>query len=89
MTKDEKVVKEIMARYGDTLDLKKSPYVIVEIIRHFGQQLGGVRAACAPPGGPPKVRRPDDLIKELKLRAVELSKLAASLEKVVKAKGKG
>jgi hypothetical protein len=88
MTKDEKAVKEIMARYGDTLDLKKSPYVIVEIIRQFGPQLGGVRTACAPPGGPPKLR-PDDLIKELKLRAAELSKLAANLGKAVKAGSKG
>ena len=35
MSKDEKIVKEIVKRYGETLDLRGSPYVIVEIIRQF------------------------------------------------------
>jgi len=57
MTKDEKVVKEIIDRYGEKLDLKKNPYIIVEIIRQFGPRLGVVRASCQPPGGPPATDR--------------------------------
>jgi hypothetical protein len=53
MTKDEKVIKEIIAKYGDKIDLKKNPHVILEIIRNFGSHLGGVAAECLPPGGPP------------------------------------
>ena len=54
MTKDEKVVKEIVDRYGATLDLKKNPHLILEIIKQYGPKLGGgVVADCAPPGGPP------------------------------------
>lgn len=55
MTKDEKVIKEIIDRYGEKIDLKKNPHVIIEIIRQFAGQLGGgVHAECLPPGGPPK-----------------------------------
>ncbi len=55
MTNDEVVILEIIERYGHTLDLKKSPYLITEIVRIYGPRLGGgIAAECAPPGGPPK-----------------------------------
>jgi hypothetical protein len=54
MTEEEKVIKEVIERYGEEINIKKTPYVIVEIIRTFAGRLGGVVAECAPPGGPPK-----------------------------------
>jgi prolyl 4-hydroxylase len=59
MTEEEKVIKEIIERYGEEINMKKTPYVIVEIIRAFGGRLGSgmARAACNPPGGPPERKR--------------------------------
>jgi hypothetical protein len=57
MTEEEKVIKEIIERYGEEINMKKTPYIIVEIIRNFGGRLvGRVVADCAPPGGPPPDR---------------------------------
>lgn len=85
MTKDEKVIKEIIARYGATIDLKKSPFLIVEILRQFGPRVGGPAQDCAPPGGPPKVHDPDEIIQQLKLKAAEVTKLSGLLAKAIQA----
>ncbi|MFC7519786.1 2OG-Fe(II) oxygenase [Xanthomonas populi] len=83
-SKDDKIVKDIIKRYGGTLDLKSSPYLIVEIIRQFGPQLGGgVAASCQPPGGT-KPGDPSDLIKELKGKMQEVARLSVALEKSIK-----
>lgn len=83
--KDEKVVKEIIKRYGSTLDLKSSPYLIVEIIRQYGGRIGGPAAAdCLPPGGPPpKKFDPLQLARELHARLTDASRLSMMLEKVI------
>ena len=79
-SKDDKVVKDIVKRYGNAIDLKSSPYVIVEIIRQYGPKLGGgIAASCQPPGGPPKVLDPSHIIKELKATVAELNRLSAML----------
>ena len=89
MTKEEKVIKEIIARYGATLDLKKTPFVIGEIIRQFGPRLGGgIRTECAPPGGPPRVLDPSEIIKELKVKAADMTRLSASLQKAISSRAK-
>jgi hypothetical protein len=36
---DEQIIKGVTARYGHVIDLRKTPYLIVEILRTFG---GGV-----------------------------------------------
>jgi hypothetical protein len=41
MTEEEKVIKEIIERYGEEINMKKTPYIIVEIIRNFGGRLVG------------------------------------------------
>ncbi|MBS0180711.1 MAG: hypothetical protein JSR20_18310 [Nitrospira sp.] len=84
MTKDEKVIKEIIVRYGDTLNLKKTPYVITEIIRQFGRRLGGgLQMDCQPPGGPPRLVDPSEIIKDLQAKATEMAKLSISLQKAI------
>jgi hypothetical protein len=86
VSKDEKIVKEIIARYGATIDLKKSPYLIVEILRQFGARVGGPAQDCAPPGGPPKVHDPDEIMKQLKVKAAEVNTLYALLAKAIRAR---
>jgi hypothetical protein len=85
--KDDKVVKEIIERYGATIDLKASPYLIVEIIRQYGPRIdGGVAASCQPPGGPPKILDPSEVILELRAKVGEVERLSAALQKALKTK---
>ena len=85
--KDDKVVREIIARYGTTIDLKSSPYLIVEIIRQYGPRVdGGVAASCLPPGGPPALVDPSRIILELKAKLAEVDRLSSALQKALKAK---
>jgi hypothetical protein len=43
---DEELIKDIRTRYGNVIDLERSPYVLLEIIRNYA---GGV--ADVPDGG--------------------------------------
>jgi hypothetical protein len=86
-SRDNKVIKEIIQHYGETLDLKSSPYLIVEIIRRYSPRLdGSIAASCQPPGGPPKVLDPSDIIRELKVKVAEVNRLSALLEKTLMTK---
>src|SRR5215207_5499610 len=56
MSEDD-LIKDIIKRYGEVLDLRKTPHLIIEIIRTFGQGIanvpdGGVSVAGvgSPPG---------------------------------------
>lgn len=46
--KHAKVVKDIQKKYGDTIDLKRSPGVMIEVLRNYGYVFSG---ADDPPGG--------------------------------------
>lgn len=84
--KDDKIIKDIIKRYGGTLDLKRQPYLIVEIIRQYGPKIdGGFAAVCQPPGGPPQLPDLADLLREFKTRTAEIGRLSASIEKATKA----
>lgn len=85
--KDEKVIKEIIKRYGPTLDLKSSPHLIVEIIRRYGGDLAGSVEKCLPPGGPPpKKFDPAQLLQELNTRLADANRLSGLLAKTMDAK---
>jgi hypothetical protein len=56
---DEEIIKDVIARYGEVIDLRKTPYVLIEILRTHGSGLadvpdGGVSVAGVgtPPPGP-------------------------------------
>lgn len=54
---EEKIVGDIIKRYGDVINLKENPALIVEIIRVFGKNLqtdGGLPGGVGPipPPGP-------------------------------------
>jgi hypothetical protein len=53
----EKVVGQIIARYGEVIDLRQNPRVIIDIIRSFGPVMTGDAGAPAgvpsPPPPPP------------------------------------
>ena len=82
-TKDDKIVLEIIERYGETINLKRAPYLIVEIIRQYAPKLdGGIAADCLPPGGPPpKIFDPDDIMREISIKLKEIEHLSKALNK--------
>ncbi|HET9640537.1 MAG TPA: hypothetical protein VFP12_15160 [Allosphingosinicella sp.] len=82
-TKEDKLVLEIIERYGETIDLRRTPFLIVEIIRQYGPKLGGgIAAECLPPGGPPpKKFDPDDLLREISRKLKEIEQLSKTLHK--------
>jgi hypothetical protein len=48
--KETDIVKQVTKRYGNVIDLNKSPAVLIEILRNFGTILLGEGGA---PGAPP------------------------------------
>ncbi len=48
---DEKVVRDIIKRYGDVINLKENPALIIEIIRNFRRILEDVPDGGLKPGG--------------------------------------
>lgn len=46
---DDRFVKEVIKRYGPVIDLRETPFVLIEIIRNFGSVL--VPDGGLPPGG--------------------------------------
>jgi hypothetical protein len=76
----EKAINEIIERYGDTIDLKNAPYLIVEILQQFQDLLGGdIVAECLPPGGPP---RRDDFVVLIDRVLREVSQLSVSVNEL-------
>ena len=84
--KDDKLVLEIIERYGHSIDLKQSPYLIVEIIRQYGPKFGGGNVAeCLPPGGPPpppKILEPDEIYALIRINLKEIEQLSKALHKL-------
>jgi hypothetical protein len=52
MKQQEKAIKDIIKKYGETINLKKSPYLIAEIIRNYGSIFDpGIVAQSGPTPG--------------------------------------
>jgi hypothetical protein len=91
---EEKAILEIIKRYGDTINLKKSPYLIAEIIRQYasvfspiaGGESGPVPGShgTPPPPGPKDMFDPRKKIEEVTLALSKLSIKVRQLEKKVK-----
>ena len=82
----EKIINEVISRYGSKIDLKKTPYAIIEILRKYGRNFpmgndnpcGGTPPVPAPPPpGPGSIvfLTNEDLMREIK----KLSKLVSQL----------
>jgi hypothetical protein len=56
MKKEEKIIKDIVKKYGGIIDLKKNPFIITEILRKFGPLMepdGGTPCGGVPNPPPP------------------------------------
>jgi hypothetical protein len=58
--RDTNVVTEIKKRYGNVIDLDKSPMAIIEIIHNYRYLHDEVAGPGGTGGGPPK-RTPDEI----------------------------
>ena len=47
---DEQVVKAVIKRYGPVIDLRETPFVLIEILRDFRSRLETTDGGL-PPGG--------------------------------------
>ena len=61
--KNEKLVKDVMRRYGPVINLKEAPYLLIEILRHYGKNFddvpdGGLPCAGVPPQPSPPAPEP-------------------------------
>lgn len=86
---EEKAVLEIIRKYGNNIDLKKSPYLIAEIVRQYGSVFNPIAGGetgptpgshgTPPPPSPQNMIDPSKKINELIL---EVSKLSAKLKQM-------
>ena|SRR5205807_7298615 len=65
---DEEIIKNVTARFGEVIDLRKTPHLIIEILRTFGRRFdevpdGGVSVAGV--GTPPSPPGPSGEINSL------------------------
>src|SRR5712691_1288106 len=83
---DANIVKQVMKKYGNVIDLKQNPYILTEILRDFRSRLepsdGG-----SPPGGVgpvgPSSRKVDNALQlqEILKLSREVSAIKARLVK--------
>lgn len=81
---EEKIVREAIKNFGPVINLKETPYVLIELLRKFGPALkpdGGL-----PPGGVgvggPAVRQigNQEIMKEILKLSREVNSLKATLK---------
>jgi hypothetical protein len=89
MNKQEKIIKEVISRFGDKIDLRKTPHVIIEIISQFRSGLDPIkRMDCQPPGGPPKIGAEviliEDIMVEIKALSSQVKRLHAKVDNLKK-----
>jgi hypothetical protein len=85
---DDKIVKDVIKKYGSQIDLKAQPYVLTEILRTYGRGLdddGGLPPGGTPPPPPPgpAARRFDNemLLKEIQSVGRQVKALSAKIAK--------
>ena len=58
---EDQIVRKVIKQYGDTINLKATPYVLIEILRAYGRLFDDGGDGGLPPGGtpPPPPPSPD------------------------------
>lgn len=74
MLSDDEIIKDVITRYGEVIDLGKTPYLIVEILRTHGSGIidvpdGGVSVAGvgSPPGPSGTINEPGNVVDNVQL----------------------
>jgi hypothetical protein len=50
---EDKIVQEVVKKYGDQINLKETPYVLTEILRTYGKLFDDPDGGLPPGGTPP------------------------------------
>jgi len=87
MKSETDVIKQIIKRYGEVINLKERPEVIIDILRRFGdlfQNDGGLPGGVppSPPPGPTSIQggiTNEDLMKQLLKISKEINKIRKEL----------
>jgi hypothetical protein len=85
LTKEDRIVRQIIKEYGAQVDLRANPDVFIEIVRKYALDLAGEDGGLPPGGvgpvGPalPKAPRIDDVLKEIKKLQRQVANLAKKI----------
>ena len=84
MEKDAVLIRKIIRRYGKVIDLEKEPSTIIDIIRRFGYDDGGLPGGVppSPPPGPSSFQD-EPTNRDLMREVLKLSRSVAALNKRV------
>ncbi len=92
MKQQEKAIKEIIQKYGETINLKSSPYLIAEIIRNYGSFFGNVAEGDSgpvpgshgtpPPPPPPPGPQSNPFHQTFTEIQAQLTKLSGEMQKL-------
>jgi len=93
MKNEDRIVKQVIKRYGAFIDLKKTPFVLIEILREHGRLFqdpdgglppGGVPPPPEPPPGPEDRPSIDNsvILKQILTLSREVSKLATDVKAI-------
>jgi hypothetical protein len=90
--KEATIVKDIATKYGNVLDLKKEPSVLIEILRNYGRVLddnggggtGGVSPSSIAGSGPPPTPPPSVKDGEVVVQLADVMKAILKLHGDVK-----
>jgi len=94
MNKNEKYIKEVIKRYGHVINLKQTPYLLIEIVRNFGPVFegdepeppdgglpcGGVPQPPPPPGPEGRGIRRLDLVEQIAELTAVIAQLNAKVD---------
>jgi hypothetical protein len=92
---DKEIIREVIARYGEVIDLRKTPNLLIEILRTHGGSVvnipdGGVSVAGVgtPPGPSGGINTPGNVVdnvqimKEILKLSKQVSVLTERIEKL-------
>ena len=87
----ERAIRDIIKKYGETINLRKSPYLIAEIVRNYSHIFGSTNGPLAgepPPGTPPVPGSlpqfsPKEIFEEIARIGVNVRKLSSKIDKLL------
>lgn len=76
MATDEQLVAQIMKRYGPVIDLRERPEAILDIIRRFSSNDGGLPGGVppSPPPGPTSFQAGEPTLREVMQELLKVSR---------------